>query len=463
MSRKEIKEKKKSCENINRFFIGTTLILIILMGCIIKYAYDRNKENDIYKENSYNMAFDELVYYVQSIENWLAKASISSSKKNGMETMAEISKEAELAVSYLSQVPLSTNELTKTAKFLNQLSEYSYSLNRKVTSNEKLSEKDLDNIEMMHDYSVDLKNGLTQMQKDLADGIISWKDISKEKKELSYVQEVDNVESGVISDIDKTFDEYAGLIYDGAFSEHIEKESKKGLIGEEISEKEAEKKVREFFKDKDINNISYIGNIKEGKIDVYKYEIAFNESDVKAMISISKKGGYPILMSYPKEINNSKITKEKADEIGKKFLKNIGFENMKETYYQLDENTITINYAYNQDGVIIYPDLIKLKLSLLDGEVLGIETTGYINCHETRDIKKDKIGISAAKKTLNKNLEIESEGLAIIPTEWKTEILCYEFKGKVNETEFLVYINAQTGEEEKILVIIETEGEILTM
>ena len=191
MTRKDIKEKR--CKDKNRIFIGTILILIILMGCIIKYSYDKNKENSIYKEISYNMAFDELVYYVQSIENWLAKATISSSNKNGIETMTEISKESELAVSYLSQVPLSTNNLMKTSKFLNQLSEYSQSLSRKTLNNENLSSKDLENIEMLHDYSIDLKNGLSQMQKDLSSGVISWNDITKEKATLDYVQEVDNV------------------------------------------------------------------------------------------------------------------------------------------------------------------------------------------------------------------------------------------------------------------------------
>ena len=52
--------------------------------------------------------------------------------------------------------------------------------------------------------------------------------------------------------------------------------------------------------------------------------------------------------------------------------------------------------------------------------------------------------------------------ISIIPTEWRTEIFCYEFKGKINDTDFLVYINAETGKEEDILVIIETPNGILT-
>ena len=53
---------------------------------------------------------------------------------------------------------------------------------------------------------------------------------------------------------------------------------------------------------------------------------------------------------------------------------------------------------------------------------------------------KSIIEYDEAREKLNKNIQINSEGLAIIPTKWKTEILCYEFKGKVEDKEFLVYI-----------------------
>ena len=37
------------------------------------------------------------------------------------------------------------------------------------------------------------------------------------------------------------------------------------------------------------------------------------------------------------------------------------------------------------------------------------------------------------------NLTINSESLAVIPTEFQTEIFCWEFKGTIDDTEFLVY------------------------
>lgn len=135
---------------------------------------------------------------------------------------------------------------------------------------------------------------------------------------------------------------------------------------------------------------------------------------------------------------------------------------MKPTYYLKQGGAVTINYAYLQDNVTIYPDLIKVKIALDNGEVLGMETTGYLNNHTQRTIETPSISLEKAKASLNKKLSITSEALAIIPTEWNTEIFCYEFKGRVDDTDFLVYVNAQTGKEENILVIIDTPDGILT-
>ena len=62
-----------------------------------------------------------------------------------------------------------------------------------------------------------------------------------------------------------------------------------------------------------------------------------------------------------------------------------------------------------------------------------------------------------------KNLNIISEGFAIIPTEFQTEIFCHEFKGKIDDNEFLVYINVENGREEDILIITNTPNGTLTM
>ena len=100
---------------------------------------------------------------------------------------------------------------------------------------------------------------------------------------------------------------------------------------------------------------------------------------------ISKKGGHIVESTLDREVNEEKITQEEANEIGKSYLADKGFENMKETYFIKQGNVVTINYAYNDNGVIVYPDLIKVRVALDNGEVLGIEATGYLNSHQERE------------------------------------------------------------------------------
>lgn len=445
------------------YVYGIMVILIIISIVLGYFLYQEKEKYTTATHNQYNLALYELIDYVQNVENYLAKAMITSTPEHGAETLSKVWREANLAQVYLAQLPVSSTELANTAKFLNQVSDYSYSLSRKNIYKEELSQEDLDNLKNLHDYSTELKNTLNQLSTDMNEGRINWDELTK-NTEIAFAQQVDNLSAATFSNLDENFGEYAGLIYDGAFSEHMESAERKGLTGDEIDEERAKEIARNFIGEDRIEELNSNGLIENGNIQVYDFssKIKNGDSNNPLTISISKVGGHIVNMNYNREVDVESISIEEADRIGKEFLNSRGIYNMKETYYLIEGGIVTINYAYEQNDITVYPDLIKLKIALDNGEILGIETTGYLNNHEERNIPVTKISKEEAKSNLNKNLEITSEGLAIIPTEWKTEILCYEFKGKINDTDFLVYINTETGREENVLVIIDTPNGILT-
>ena len=451
---------EKIKENYIYIILGVVIIIGIMLGINL---YKEHNKYITASENQYNLALYELVNYVQDVETYLAKSTITSTAEHGAETLTEVWREANLAQVYLSQLPISSNELANTAKFLNQVSEYSYALSRKNIAGENLTQEDLDNLDTLHDYSVELKNTLNQLCTDMAEGRVSWKELTKDT-DIAFAQQVDNLSATVFSNIDENFGEYEGLIYDGAFSEHMENAEKKGLVGDNVDENQAKQVAIEFVGQDRIKNIDSNGLIENGDIICYDFSIKLKDGDDNnpLNISIAQKGGHIVLMNYNRSVEQEVIAQEEADIIGKDFLSSRGIPNMKATYYLKEGGIVTINYAYEQDSVVMYPDLIKLKIALDNGEILGIETTGYLNNHITRDLPIPKITEGEARRNLNSNLNITSSALAVIPTEWKTEIFCYEFKGKVDNTDFLVYINAETGKEENILIIIETPNGILT-
>lgn len=451
----------------DRHMLSLVVTLVTVIAVLGLYTYKRERQFRQTAENNYNMAFFELVSYVENVETYLAKSLISSTPEHGAETLTHVWREANLAQSYLARLPMGSQELANTSKFLNQVSDYSFSLSRKNINNQNLTEDDFNNLKELHTYSVDLENTLNQLSADINDGRIKWGELTNKGSSI-FLTQVSNISKDSFDNLEENFHEYSGLIYDGAFSEHMTSVEKKGLTGEEISEEEAKKIATDFIGNDRVGEINSNGVSGDTDIPSYDFSIkAKNDKKEIITVSVSKKGGHIIFMNYNRNVEAESISQERADEIGKDFLNSKGFPNMKETYYLKQNGVVTINYAYNQKStngdVVVYPDLIKVKVALDNGEILGIETTGYLNSHYERNIPVAKITKEKAKENLNKSLQIESEGMAIIPTEFKTEILCWEFKGKVDDTEFLVYINAQTGAEEDILVIKNTPNGTLTM
>lgn len=455
---------KNFLNNLRKNYIYGILILMVIAIVVLGvFLYRQRTEYVIETENQYNLAFYELIDYMDDVENYLAKSIVSSSSENGAKTLMHVWREANLAQVYLSQLPISSNELSATSKFLNQVSEYSYSLATQCINNKDITDEELNNLQSLYDYSTNLTGTLEQLLTDMGNGGISWAELTSET-DIAFAQQVDNLSSASFSNLDENFGEYEGLIYDGAYSEHIESAEKKGLTGNEISDEEAKNIAIEFVGQDRVDNITSNGLVENGEIVVYDFAIKIKDGDNNnpMNISISKIGGHIVLMNYNRDIFEEKISQEEANNLGKQFLDGRGIPDMEATYYLKQGGAAIINYAYTQNDVVIYPDLIKVKIALDNGEILGIETSGYLNNHEVRSIPTVKISLEQAKENLNPKLEITSSGFAIIPTEWRTEIFCYEFKGKVNDMDFLVYINAETGAEENILVIIDTPNGVLT-
>ena len=386
---------------------------------------------------------------------------ISKSAEHGAEMLTHVWREANMAQAYLGMLPIESQELENTEKFLNQVSDYSYSLSRKNINEEPLTDQDLDNLNELHQYSVELKNTLNQLASDLNDGRISWGELTKKGSPV-FAQEVSNISKDSFSNLEENFHEYAGLIYDGAFSEHMTNPERKGLVGEDIDEETAKQKAIEFLGKENVKEINSNGLTENANIQSYDFSVVKNDG-TDAWISISQKGGHVVFSNSTKDVGAEVITQQQADEIGQKFLDSRGIQNMKPTYFLKQDGIVTINYAYVQDDVTVYSDLVKLKVALDNGEILGMETTGYLNSHYQRLFPAPQVSKEEARSKINKNLEIISEGMAMIPTEYQTEVLCWEFKGNLGDRQFLVYINVETGKEEDVLVILETPDGTLTM
>ena len=103
-------------------------------------------------------------------------------------------------------------------------------------------------------------------------------------------------------------------------------------------------------------------------------------------------------------------------------------------------------------------------IGIVGGLIIGqavVDAGAYYMNHHDRDIGDIEIEIEEAREVANKDMTIENERLALIP-KGENEALCYEFKGTFDDEDYIVYVNAETGREEQILQLIQTENGTLT-
>lgn len=449
------KLKKKVNKKVLNVAIFMTFGALIIFSLEMTNNFKRQKN---LVQDEYNKSMYLAVSYINNVEVDLAKLLVTSTPKMSAVTLADIWKQANLAKECLEQIPVGQNSMANASKYLTQVSDFSYTLMKQNISDIKLTEEEYEKLKHIYEDSSKLSLKMSDIYDDLNAGRIKWDELEK----IGNEKLPDNDISNSISEVGKTFQNYEGLIYDGAFSDHLLSSEPKFLSQKEISEDDAKKYIEEvILNGEKIDKIEFKGE-SNGKIELYNFDVTL-DSKQKRTISITKNDCKLYLMIGDKKVKEQNISVDEAKKRGMEFLNKLGIDNMTETYYQKTENMIVINYAATQDGVILYPDLIKVKISLDDGKVYGVEAAGYIFNHTTRNNLKPSISKEKAKSILNSSIEIISSDMALIPTESNSEILTYEFKGKIDNREFLIYINADNAREEKVLLVIDNKNGVLTM
>ncbi len=447
--------------------VPVAIVAVLALAGVSTWSYFQNRQLTdlrIMMDNQYSRAFLDLTSYVDNVEVLLAKSMITSTPRGTSTMLEEVWREANLAQTNMGQLPVAPPILEKTSNFLTQVGDMAYSYNNKTANGLPLSDDEYNTLERLHNFSVSLQNSLHKIQERINEGKMAWGSSDGPRQLKS--KNTKDIQSSQFENVEKNFQEYPSMTYDGPYSDHLLKVKPVGLKNGKVDIAKAEDVVRKMIGNDKIQKITRLeNNESEEAIKTYRFKVDYKNStnDGSAEVDITQQGGQVYWMVRNRNVDDGKMTMEAAKKAAQNFLKNNGFGSMKDTYFMKQDGVATICYASVQDGVVCYPDLVRVKVALDNGEVMGIEAKGYLYNHKTRDIPPTKLTIEEAKSKINNKLKIESQGKAIIPTDFKSERYCYEFKGAVNEQKFIIYINAVTGAEEDILMLVNSDEGTLTM
>lgn len=419
-----------------RRIVEIAVVILLIVGLTGATVYGFSKAES-YKRNmqyGYTRSLSDLRDSVEAIQTTLNKAvyANTATEQNGL--TEKLMRESAVAKTSLSTMPLTDNSIDNVSKFISQVGDFSMSLSKKISEGGSITNDEYKTMQSLESYSKKLEKDLESLNPDFSG----------------------NYFNDSLEETSKDFANFPSLIYDGPFSDSVGHKNPKLTAGKKkLTQAEAQKAAADFL-NTDSKKLTHIQDTS-GTLPTYNY----TANNGKIRICVTKAGGYISEMSNSRTVTKEKLGYTQASKKAEAFLEGRGISNMKESYYVLNNGICLINYAFVQDGAVCYPDLIKVGVALDTGEIVRFQATGYITNHTTRSIKT-KITQQEAQKKLSKNLKVNKSGVAVIPTPGLDEVLCYEFLCTGNNNDkVLVYINADNGYEEDILILQFSDNGVL--
>ena len=207
--------------------------------------------------------------------------------------VSDIWRHADSAQVSLASLPISHISLAKTAKLLNQMSDYSNYLARSVGQGKTLSLEEANNLKELHKNYVKLGEELRALQDSINNGKVSWRAIGRQGRRLG--RQTEDIITNQLVKIEKSDIKYPSLIYDGPFSESLKEFENIELDGDEVDQGEAINIVKEFIGE---DKVSRVHEWSENNGDIKCWGVYAEMKDGRGpfYFTVSKKGGKVVNM-----------------------------------------------------------------------------------------------------------------------------------------------------------------------
>ena len=436
----------------HHILLYTFLSVAVLLSIYLALDYGIQAQRSAQAlEDAYAQRVLETQEHLQAIGLKLGKAPVAADARTQVELLAGISRQADSVVSGLSALPLSHIAMSDTLKFCNQLSEYAMVLALSVAAGQPLTERETAELVSLESQCALLTGQFaTARETMVAESLrltarpgVFYAEAQAARRPLEQVADPDN---GM---------DYPSMIYDGAFSDARHYGSPKALGEGRIDQRQAMEAARAFVGEERVRSVEAAPD-SGGALASYGVKLTLNDG-VVLNAEVTRQGGKMLWMVPEHAAFEPGWTLEECAEAARDFLLDRGYGEMEANHYQVYDGLAVINFVAVQDGVLLYPDLVKVQVRMDTGEVVGLEANNYLMNHTERTGLSPVLSGEQALEKASSRLEAGQARLCVIPYR-EGERLCYEVPGRYEGREYRVYIDAITGEEAEVLMMVDSVG-----
>ncbi len=432
------------------------ILLIVLAVAVIgagAWGYQEHQEKNtilINAENNYQRAFHDLSYHMDLLHEKLGGTIAMNSSSSLSPALADVWRITSDARSQVGQLPLTLLPFNKTEEFLSNIGMFSYRTAVRNLDNEPLSTDEQKTLKNLYKQSEEIRNELRKVQHLALKNNLRWMDV-----ELALASGKETADNTIIDGF-KTVEKHAtgydekNLQNPSIVSFQKRDENYKNLKGEKISKKEAVALAQKYSGINQPKKVEVTESRKGSSYGFYNVVLANNRGH-EATMDVTKKGGYPIWFIDSREVNKQQVSLNEAMNKANDFLKRHDYNDLEMSESAQYDSVGLFTYVTNQDGVRIYPESIKVKVALDNGQIIGFAADDYLKSGQKRKWPKPSLTLEEARSKLNPNLKVLEDRQAVIVNDLGKEVLCYEFLGTMDHNDtYRMYINAESGMEEKV-------------
>lgn len=360
--------------------------------------------------------------------------------------LADVIRQAQGVQADLAVLPLSGSAIAPAMKYINQAGDFCQRLLTRLGEGDSLSSEDTANLTSLSETAAQLSLALNAIIQEYEAGQWPLTDRLIQLESLSG-------ESAPAVD-------YPTLLYDGPFSDGATGGEFKALAGmDEISAQEAEQLLRNYVGADRVTEIALDG---ESSLPTPCYGFSLEAGGYHLSAAVTKMGGQVLYLLCSDDVAGELLSLSQCFRAAETFLLSRGYSGMELNYYSQHDGILTANYAATQNGVTLYPDLVKIQVSMADGAILGVEAGNYLRNHVPRSLDLPTLTEAEARARVNPALSVESVRLCVIPTD-AAEVYCYEISCSGKGGTYLVYLDAVTGAEVDIMQVVGDAQATLVM
>lgn len=385
-----------------------TYLLGLLVVILVVYSYDvrmQQKDLEIALRNSYT---NELASATEKLKDLHEAVSLSLIFKDEASARQQLEKVSRLSGDLrqsISKLPLSTETTNGWLAYLSSLGNAA-SIAPNGTDWQKNGAQYEKSLQLLQDEWVVATANYFANDASLK----KWKD--ETLHEASFQQVHQNLKTANKEDFPITASE----------SDYRKKQSLAYLEGEDWTKQQTLNRFHQLFPGFKDAVINVSVNKDDAPYEFYHVQFAWGSQVGYA--DFTKKGGHLISFLIERPNSNQVISHEQARQSAEDFIDDLKLHDV--TYIEARENHKAWHFVYTrvQDGLIIYPDTLQIKVAKDNGQIVGANLSEYV---KKENVKVKELLNLQAEEFFTDEVAVEEERLVVVENNGFELVTCYEW------------------------------------